>query len=147
MAAPVTFETFQQELTSLVARFDREHAHFTNPDYNEAMVREDFLNPFFRALGWDVGNSKGLIHTEREVDIEVRTALSGKQTRADYVFRVARVERFTCEAKKPAEKLHSDHRKSNECVFGFYAPKHKLSPLWRHVWCNYPQLFPHAKLV
>ena len=60
MAAPVTFETFQQELASLVARFDREHPHFTNPDYNEAMVRADFLDPFFRALGWDVGNSKGL---------------------------------------------------------------------------------------
>ena len=109
MAAPVTFETFQQELASLVARFDREHPHFTNPDYNEAMVRADFLDPFFRALGWDVGNSKGLIHTEREVDIEVRTALSGRQTRADYVFRIARVERFTCEAKKPAETLHAGH--------------------------------------
>ena len=109
MAAPVTFETFQQELARLVARFDREHAYFTNPDYNEAMVRADFLDPFFRALGWDVGNAKGLIHTEREVDIEVRTALSGRQTRADYVFRVTRVERFTCEAKKPAETLHAGH--------------------------------------
>jgi hypothetical protein len=109
MVAPVTFESFQAELAHLVSRFDREHAHFTNPDYNEAMVREDFLNPFFRSLGWDVGNAKGLIHTEREVDIEVRTALSGRQTRADYVFRVARVERFTCEAKKPAETLHAGH--------------------------------------
>ncbi len=109
MSSPATFETFQLELSRLVDRFEREHPHFTSPDYNEAMVRADFLDPFFRALGWDVGNAKGLIFTEREVDIEVRTALSGRQTRADYVFRVSRIERFTCEAKKPAEVLHDRH--------------------------------------
>ena len=34
---------------------------------------------------------------------------SGRQTRADYVFRLNRVERFTCEAKKPAELLNDRH--------------------------------------
>jgi hypothetical protein len=106
---PATFESFQAELARLVAQFDRQHPTYTSPDYNEAAVRADFLDPFFRALGWDVGNQKGLIHTEREVAIEVRTHLSGKQTRADYVFRHARTERFTCEAKKPAEVLHNRH--------------------------------------
>ena len=109
MSSPATFEIFQQELAALVARFDRELPQFKSPDYNEATLRADFLDPFFRALGWDVGNTQGLIHTEREVDIEVRTATSGRQTRADYVFRIARVERFTCEAKKPAEVLNDRH--------------------------------------
>ncbi len=106
---PATFESFQAELARLVAQFDRQHPGYTTPDYLEASLRADFLDPFFRALGWDVGNQKGLIHTEREVAIEVRTHLSGKQTRADYVFRHARTERFTCEAKKPAEVLHNRH--------------------------------------
>ncbi len=106
---PATFESFQAELARLVARFDRQHPTYTSPDYNEAALRADFLDGFFRALGWDVGNQKGLIHTEREVDIEVRTHLSGKQTRADYVFRLNRIERFTCEAKKPSEVLHNRH--------------------------------------
>lgn len=57
MVAPVTFESFQAELAHLVSRFEREHPHFTNADYNEAMVRADFLDPFFRSLGWDVGNA------------------------------------------------------------------------------------------
>lgn len=108
-AAPATFDSFRAELTRLVERFDRQHPTFTSPDYNEATLRADFLDPFFRALGWDVGNQKGLIHTEREVDIEVRTPMSGRQTRADYVFRIARTDRFTCEAKKPAEALHDRH--------------------------------------
>lgn len=107
--APATLATFKKELSRLVAHFSSQQPYFTGPDYNEAKLREDFLNPFFAALGWDVGNRKGLIHTEREVDIEVRTEISGKQKRADYVFRIARLERLTCEAKKPAETLHGSH--------------------------------------
>ncbi len=109
MVPTATFETFKAELSRLVAQFSRQQPYYTGPDYNEAKLREDFLNPFFAALGWDVGNRKGLIHTEREVDIEVRTEISGKQKRADYVFRIARLERLTCEAKKPAETLHGGH--------------------------------------
>ena len=106
---PATFETFQQELARLVDKFDRDYPQFVAANYNEANLRSEFLDEFFRALGWDVGNKAGLIHTEREVDIEVQTATSGRQTRADYVFRIARLERFTCEAKKPAEKLNDRH--------------------------------------
>jgi hypothetical protein len=108
-AGTATLATFKEELSRLVAHFSSQQPYFTGPDYNEAKLREDFLNPFFAALGWDVGNRKGLIHTEREVDIEVRTEISGKQKRADYVFRIARLERLTCEAKKPAESLHEGH--------------------------------------
>ncbi len=109
MVQPATLSSFKEELARLVAHFSSQQPYFSGPDYNEAKLREDFLNPFFAALGWDVGNRKGLIHTEREVDIEVRTEISGKQKRADYVFRIARLERFTCEAKKPAETLHNGH--------------------------------------
>lgn len=93
--SPATFESFQAELARLVSKFDRQHPTFTSPDYNEQTLRADFLDQFFAALGWDVGNRKGLIHTEREVDIEVRSSMSGRQTRADYVFRTNRIERST----------------------------------------------------
>lgn len=69
MSTPATFETFQQELSRLVDKFDRDFPHFVNATYNEATLRNEFLDPFFRALGWDVGNIRGLIHTEGEVDI------------------------------------------------------------------------------
>lgn len=104
-----TLASFQADLARLVARFSSQLPFHASPEYSEAKLREDFLNPFFAALGWDVGNRKALIHTEREVDVEVPTAFSGRQRRADYVFRVARVEWFTCEAKKPSESLHGGH--------------------------------------
>jgi histidinol-phosphate/aromatic aminotransferase/cobyric acid decarboxylase-like protein len=53
-AAPATLATFKEELTRLVAHFSSQHPYFTGPDYNEAKLREDFLNPFLAALGWDV---------------------------------------------------------------------------------------------
>ena len=104
-----TLASFRADLARLVAHFSSQLPFHASPEYSEAKLREDFLNPFFAALGWDVGNRKALIHTEREVDVEVRTAFSGRQRRADYVFRVARVEWFTCEAKKPSESLHGGH--------------------------------------
>jgi hypothetical protein len=104
-----TLASFHADLARLVASFSSQLPFHASPEYSKAKLREDFLNPFFAALGWDVGNRKALIHTEREVDVEVRTAFSGRQRRADYVFRVARVEWFTCEAKKPSESLHGGH--------------------------------------
>ena len=74
-AAPATFETFQQELARLVDKFDRDYPQFVAANYNEATLRNEFLDPFYRALGWDVGNVNGLIHTEREVDIGVRVVV------------------------------------------------------------------------
>ena len=38
----------------LVQRFT-EHQHaYLSPAYNEAQLRQEFLNPIFEALGWDV---------------------------------------------------------------------------------------------
>jgi len=65
-----TFDSFQDELNRLVATFERGFKDFTAPDYSEARLREDFLNPLFRALGWDMENKSGLVQSQREVEIE-----------------------------------------------------------------------------
>ncbi len=107
MPNAASFESFEKELKRLVAKFDRGLAEFKNPAYLEAQLRDDFLNPFFRALGWDLENSAGLIQSKREVEIESRTEIGGRQKRADYLFRTDGHDRFVCEAKKPAEELNS----------------------------------------
>lgn len=101
MSSGATFDTFLQELRRLVESFDRRLAGLKQPGYTEAQLRDDFLNPFFRALGWDLENRAGLIQKHREVEIESRTGGG----RADYLFRLERQPRFVCEAKKPAEEL------------------------------------------
>jgi hypothetical protein len=107
MPKAASFESFEKELNRLVGIFERGLAEFRSSGYVEAQLRDDFLSPFFRALGWDLENSAGLIQTKREAEIESRTEIGGRQKRADYLFRTDGHNRFVCEAKKPAEMLHA----------------------------------------
>ena len=104
-----TFASFQQELARLVETFGKNLAAYKSGSYDEASLRQEFLNPFFRALGWDIENNAGLIPQHREVEIESRTQIGGRQKRADYLFRNHPTDRFVCEAKKPAEELHATY--------------------------------------
>ncbi len=109
MSTKATFETFASELNRLVEIFRRNLAHYKGGGYDEANLRKDFLDPFFRALGWDMDNRAGHIPKDREVEIESRTQIGGRNKRADYLFRAGGRERFVCEAKKPAEELDARH--------------------------------------
>jgi len=102
-------ENFRAYLDRLVEQFRRNISQYKSKGYDEASLRQEFLNPFFRALGWDVENKTGLIPSHREVEIESRTEIAGRQKRADYLFRIDRQDRFVCEAKKPAENLDHCH--------------------------------------
>ncbi len=107
MPNTATFESFEKELNRLVEAFGKRLTELKSSDYNEAKLRDDFLNPFFRALGWDMENRAGLIQKEREVEIESPTQIGGGRKRADYLFRTQSHDRFVCEAKKPAEELNA----------------------------------------
>jgi type I restriction-modification system DNA methylase subunit len=101
----LVYTSFQAELGRLVEQFGRNLSQYKSNAYDEASLRQEFLNPLFRALGWDIENKAGLIPQHREVEIESRTEIAGRQKRADYLFRTDRQDRFVCEAKKPAEEL------------------------------------------
>lgn len=92
-----------QKISELVARFDRQYASYKKQDYNETLTRRDFVDPFFKALGWDVDNSSGYAETYREVIHEDKVKV-GKATKApDYSFRLPGGKRlFFVEAKKPS---------------------------------------------
>ena len=105
MASPHTSETFKAELVRLTASFRKNLSHFKGEAYDESALRNDYLVPFWRALGWDVENLKGETQPLREVQIESRVNIAGKKKRADYLFRTDGIDRFVCEAKKPREGL------------------------------------------
>jgi hypothetical protein len=43
----------------LVDTFTEQRDTYRRPGYNETQLRQDFLDPFFEALGWDVTNRAG----------------------------------------------------------------------------------------
>jgi hypothetical protein len=61
-------ETFRRNLDS-----------YLNPDYKEARVRQEFIDPLFATLGWDVRNDAGYAEAYKDVVHEdsLRVAASG----------------------------------------------------------------------
>lgn len=51
----------------LVERFDSHRQAYSSGQYNEAQLRQEFLNPLFEAFGWDVYNRKGYAEAYKEV--------------------------------------------------------------------------------
>ena len=59
--------TAPQEIVELVERFEDNLAAYTSGNYNEAQLRREFIDPFFKALGWDIDNTAG--HAEAYKDV------------------------------------------------------------------------------
>ena len=98
-----TKETALTKITELVTRFEEQVESYTKSDYNETLTRRDFIDPFFKALGWDIDNEQGFAEAYREVIHEDKVKV-GKATKApDYSFRIGGGKRlFFVEAKKPS---------------------------------------------
>jgi hypothetical protein len=89
----------------LTEHFDRQIDQVRSPDYNEAQLRIDFINPMFRELGWDVDNTQGFAEQYREVVYEDRVKVGGATKAPDYSFRIGGPRKFFLEAKKPFVNL------------------------------------------
>ena len=92
-------------LLKLVEAYQKHFKQYSRPDYNETEVRNDFVNPFFEILGWDVQNKKNLPQHLREVKHEASVFVeeNGKQVKKkpDYEFHVGSTPYFFLETKKP----------------------------------------------
>jgi type I restriction-modification system DNA methylase subunit len=80
---------------------------------NETEVRREFIDPFFKALGWDIDNTAGDIKQYKEVIHEDRIHAPnnrGKVSAPDYAFRIGGRRKFFVEAKKPSVNLRDDPR-------------------------------------
>lgn len=63
----LTREEAKKEIEKLVARFTEHREEYHLPEYNETKTRQDFVNPFFKALGWDMDNTGEASEAYREV--------------------------------------------------------------------------------
>ena len=56
-----------QALVDLVQAFERNREAYLSPQYKEAEVRREFIDPFFEILGWDMQNRRK--YAERYKDV------------------------------------------------------------------------------
>ena len=97
------------KIKSLVQRFDEQKDFYRRADYNETQTRRDFIDPFWKALGWDIDNENGYAESYREVIHEDRVKVGGATKAPDYSFRLVGGKRlFFLEAKKPSVAIKDD---------------------------------------
>lgn len=102
-------DTAYKTISELVDRFTDQYDSYKKSDYNETLTRRDFIDPFFKALGWDIDNSEGYAESYREVIHEDKIKVSGATKAPDYSFRLVGGKRlFFVEAKKPSVVVKDD---------------------------------------
>jgi hypothetical protein len=74
----MTREQAKAIIQNLIERFAEHRKEYHLPEYNEQKARQDFINPFFKALGWDIDNEKGASEAYREVIYEDKVFVRGK---------------------------------------------------------------------
>jgi type I restriction-modification system DNA methylase subunit/predicted type IV restriction endonuclease len=96
------------EIKNLVDRFSQNISSYSASSYNETQLRQEFLNPFFETLGWDVSNRQGYAEAYKEVIHEDAVKIGTATKAPDYSFRVGGTRKFFVEAKKPFVNIKDD---------------------------------------
>ena len=97
-----------QTIRELVERFERHLDAYRAPHYNETQLRREFLDPFFKSLGWDIDNEQGYAEAYKDV-IHEDAIKVGEATKApDYCFRIGGTRKFFLEAKRPSVDIKHD---------------------------------------
>ena len=82
----------RKELKRLADKLERVKSEGKYKTYGEQNTKKDFIEPLFKALGWDVSNSD-----------EVKAEENVSKKRVDYAFRINGVNKFFLEAKSLRE--------------------------------------------
>ena len=59
--------TAPREIKRLVERFQENRDVYCSSTYNETQLRREFIDPLFKALGWDVENRQGYAEAYKDV--------------------------------------------------------------------------------
>jgi len=105
---PDRFTQAFQQVQALAATFDANKAHYLSAGYQEQEARQDFIDKFWVALGWDVTHTTQTNPYAQEVKVERGVTMSEGRKRADYAFYLDpdfKNPRFFVEAKKPSVEI------------------------------------------
>lgn len=112
-----SLDSFKSEVERLVRSFERDRRSIQQDGMNEADLRIQYLDPFFAALGWDVGNRALAPFASREVLVEPPHRMRGASRRPDYLFRVGGIDKFICEAKRPFDNVERHFFQAQNYVY------------------------------
>jgi len=118
-------------IIKLVSKYEKNKNNYHDSKYNETLLRSDFLDPFFEALGWDIKNKEEKPTNEREVILEesLKGNVSSTSKKPDYTFRLFSERKFFLEAKKPFVSIEKNADAAKQVRrYGFTA-KLKISIL------------------
>jgi len=93
------------EIVRLVETFERNKESYRQGGLNETQLRREFLDPFFKALGWDVDTTQGWAEPYKEVIHEDAIRIESSLKAPDYCFRIGGMRKFFVEAKAPSVNL------------------------------------------
>lgn len=98
------------EIRRLVKQFSQQRESYVHDSYKEAQLRQEFIDPMWKALGWDMQNERGYAEQYKEVIHEDAIKISADAyTKApDYCFRIGGIRKFFLEAKKPSVDVKND---------------------------------------
>jgi hypothetical protein len=100
--------TAPKEIMDLVERFESNLTSYKSGHYNETQVRREFVDPFFKALGWDIDNEQGFAEAYKDVIHEDAIKIGATTKAPDYSFRIGGQRKFFLEAKKPSIDIKDD---------------------------------------
>jgi len=95
---------------ALVKQFHDHIEEYKSGKYNEAQLRQEYINPLFEALGWDMTNRAGHAEAYKDVIHEDAVKIGGATKAPDYSFRVGGTRKFFLEAKKPSVYIKEDEQ-------------------------------------
>src|SRR5213079_1246697 len=95
-------------IADLVQRFEQQGDAYKSGQYNEAQLRKEFVDPMFKALGWDMENISGYAEAYKDVIHEDAIKIGGATKAPDYCFRIGGTRKFFLEAKKPSVDIKTD---------------------------------------
>ena len=64
-------------IADLVERFEQQGDAYKSGQYNEAQLRKEFVDPMFKALGWDMENISGYAEAYKDVIHEDAIRIGG----------------------------------------------------------------------
>lgn len=97
-------------VSKLVERFEMHREAYLGGRYNETQLRREFIDPLWKALGWDIDNEQGYAEAYKDVIHEdaIKVSADAYTKAPDYCFRIGGVRKYFLEAKKPSVDIEDD---------------------------------------